>query len=51
MTFSKSQIKPGLTCYDLSAKKLLTWQVSVDYLFSKYTKFVQNLGSTPPLSM
>ena len=38
MNISKSQIQPGLTCYDLSAKKWLTLQVSGDYLFSTYIK-------------
>ena len=38
MNISKSQIQPWLTCYDLSAKKLLILQVSGDYLFSTYIK-------------
>ena len=39
MNISISQIQPELTCYHLSAKKLLSWKVSGDYLFSTYTKF------------
>ena len=41
MNFSKSQIQPGLTCYDLSAIKWLTQQVSGDYLFNAYTKLIK----------
>lgn len=51
MNIRKSQIQPGLTWYDLSTKKILTRQVSGDYQFSTYTKFVQNLTSSPSLSM
>ena len=41
MDIRKSQMKPGLTCYDSTFQRWLTWQVSGDHWFSKYTKLIK----------